>query len=66
MSYGASLVDLDRTRRDLCGQNPQRRKARRAASGTTDKVRASDQLKDCKADRSHDPGECPGAGGSSD
>src|SRR5882724_2334639 len=53
-------------RGDLCGQDPQRRKARRPARRTAHKVRAGHQPQDCQGPRADDPALAPPAGGSGD
>jgi hypothetical protein len=52
--------------RDLCGQNLERRQARRSSRRAADEVRIGNQFKDRKANRPDDPAERAGTGGSGD
>ena len=56
MSYGVSISDLDRARH-ICGQNPERRQARRNTCRAADEVRVHHQSQNSQADRSDDPAE---------
>ena len=60
------LYRLVPARRYLCGQDSERRQARRSACGTADEVRVDHQSEGREADRPDDPAECAGAGGQGD
>ena len=63
MSYGDKLRRLVPPRRYVCGQDSERRQARRSARRAADKVRADHQSESREADRPDDSAECAGAGG---
>ena len=48
MSYGVSIDRLEPPRRYLCGQDPQRRQARRTPGGAAEEVRVIINLKAAK------------------
>ena len=54
MTYGASITDYGPARRYLCGQDSERRQARRSPGGAADKVRVHHQSEGCETDRPHD------------
>ena len=53
MAYGASITDCP-ARRYVCGQDIERRQARRSPGGAADKIRVRHQPESGEADRSHD------------
>ena len=59
------LYRLGPARRYLCGQDSERRKARRPPGGAADEVRVHHQSESGQADRPDDPAECAGASGQS-
>ncbi len=65
MSYGASITDLGPARRNVCGQDFERRQARRSACRAAHEVRSDHQYQGGQANRSDDSAECAGAGGQS-
>ena len=63
MSYGVNIARLGPARRHLCGQDPERRQARRSPGGAAEEVRVHHQSESGEADRPDDSAECVGAGG---
>ena len=66
MTYGAEHYRLVPARRDLCGQDSERRQARRSSRGAADEVRVHHQPENRQADRPDDSAERAGEGGSGD
>ena len=63
MSYSVSYYRLVSARRDLRGQDSERRQARRSARGAAEEVRVHHQSESRQADRPDDSAECAGASG---
>ena len=63
MTYGASYYRLVPARRYVCGQDSERRQARRSSGRAADEVRVHHQSESGQADRPDDSAECAGASG---
>ena len=63
MTYGVSLYRLGPARRDLCGQDSERRQARRSACRAADEVRVRHQSQNSEANRPDDSTERAGESG---
>ena len=63
MTYGVEHYRLVPARRHLCGQDSERRQARRSSSGAAEEVRVHHQSESRQADRPDDSAERAGAGG---
>ena len=65
MSYGVNIYRLVPARRDLCGQDFERRQARRSSRGAADEVRVDHQSQSREADRINRTTQCFGSSRSS-